>query len=368
MIEKRHRFRDEVDKQLSEIGMSDAQLEALMARAGMPGDKFGVEPELDFAELTPGQRLAGTVINVRGGEVVVELSSKAHGLIEDGEFEDEPLPKVGERLQSNFVRYDPKRQMAILSLKQARDEVLWDEIKPGLILKGLVTEVNKGGLTLSVKGIRVFMPVSQIERERVADMAPYVGKTLTCEVTQFDRAEKNVVVSRRTILEREHLEERDKAFARINEGDQFEGTIMRMNEYGAFVDIGGAEGLLHQSKIEAYYRDHGRDQQLKTGQRVTVVVVRVEAGRGRIGLEFPRVQTAQVNRVLEGFEVGQTVAGWVTSIGNEGVLLALDEGVEGFIPLRELGDLGESLRKGNVVRGTIIAIDKEKNRIEVKPA
>ncbi len=367
MIEKRHKFRDESGKDSSPLGMSDEQLEALMARAGMPGDKFGVEPELDMDALTPGERLPGLVIQVRGGEVVVELASKAHGLIEDGEFEDEPLPKVGERLQTNFVRYDRKRGMAILSIKQARSEIAWDELRPGLIVKGLVTEVNKGGLTLSIKGIRAFMPVSQIERERVTDTAQYVGKTLTCEVTQFDRAEKNVVVSRRTILEREHQEERGKVLASLNEGDRFEGTIVRMNEFGAFVDIGGAEGLLHQSKIEQYYREHGRGEQFKTGQRISVVVARVEAGRGRIGLEFPRVQTAPANKALEGFEAGQIVAGWVTSIGNEGVQLALDEGVAGFIPLKDMGDLAESLRKGNVVRGTISRVDKEKNRLELKP-
>jgi small subunit ribosomal protein S1 len=368
MIERRNKFRDESDDHRVEMGMSDEQLEALMERAGMPGDKFGVEPELDLAGLTPGQRLTGMVINVRGGEVVLELASKAHGMLEDGEFEDEALPKVGDRLNVNFVRYDAKRQMAILSFKQARSEVVWDELRTGLVVKGLVTEVNKGGLTISIKGLRAFMPISQIERERVTDTAQYVGKTLTCEVTQFDRAEKNVVVSRRVILEREHQEERGKVLARLNEGDQFDGTIVRLNEFGAFVDIGGAEGLLHQSKIEAYYREHGRGNPLKTGQRVRVLVAKVEAGRGRIGLDFPRVQVAQVNKALDGFTAGETVAGWVTGIGNDGVLLALDDGVVGFIPLAALGALGESLRKGNVVRGTITRIDKEKNRLEIAPA
>ncbi len=368
MIEKRRKFRDEGDRRPGDAGISDEQLEALMARAGMPGDKFGTDPELELQRCAPGARLRGTVVNVRGGEVVVELASKAHGFIPDGEFEDEPLPKVGARIEANFVRYDPARDMAILSIAQARTEVLWDELGPGMILKALVTGVNKGGLELSIKGVRAFMPISQIERERVEDASPYVGKTLTCEVTSFDRADKNVVVSRRVVLDREALEERGKVLAGLNEGDQFDGRIVRMNEFGAFVDIGGAEGLLHQSKIEAYYREYGREQPLKAGQRIHVQVVRVEAGRGRIGLDFPRAQAAQVNRALEGYAAGETVAGWVKRIGVEGVYVALDEGVEGFIPLCDMGSLGESIRQGSVVRGVVVRIDKEKNRIDIAPA
>ncbi|HNR99073.1 MAG TPA: S1 RNA-binding domain-containing protein [Planctomycetota bacterium] len=367
MIDKRRKFHDDDERRPDAGGISDEQLEALMARGGMQGDKFGPEPELDLPRCAPGTRLRGTVVNVRGGEIVVELAPKAHGFIPDGEFEDEPLPKVGARLEANFVRYDAARDMAILSIAQARTEVLWEELRPGMVLKGLVTGVNKGGLEVSIKGVRAFMPISQIERERVEDASQYVGKTLTCEVASFDRADRNVVVSRRAVLEREAREERGKVLARLNEGDQFDGTIVRLNEFGAFVDIGGAEGLLHRSKIEAYYREYGREKPLKAGQRLRVQVVRVEAGRGRIGLDFPRAQAAQVSRALEGYAVGETVAGWVRSIGAEGAYIALDEGVEGFVPSCDLGGLGASIRQGSVVRGTVARIDKEKNRIEIAP-
>jgi len=125
--------------------------------------------------------------------------------------------------------------------------------------------------------------------------------------------------------------------------------------------------VLHRSKIEAYYREYGREKPLKAGQRLRVQVVRVEAGRGRIGLDFPRAQAAQVSRALEGYAVGETVAGWVRSIGAEGAYIALDEGVEGFVPSCDLGGLGASIRQGSVVRGTVARIDKEKNRIEIAP-
>lgn len=367
MAKKHNRFRDEHSEDLAAAHMSDADLERLIAFGGARGVGGGMTPAVEAYALTPGMRLDGTVINVRGGEVLVELSSKAHGLIEDGEFEDEAFPAPGTVIRANFVRYDPARELAILSVKEARTEILWEELRAGMVLKGLVTDVNRGGLVLTIKDVRAFMPVSQIDRERVEDPSEYLGKSLRCEVTSFDRARKDLVVSRRVILEREAQERRGEAIGRLSEGDVLDGTVVRLTKFGAFIDVGGVEGLLHQSAIVEQARQAGGANPLAVGSRLQVQVTRVDPGRGRVALGFAVRSAARSAARLEGYAPGDVVAGWVTAVTGEGVQLSVDEGVEAFIAAQALEVFEEPVRRGQVITGTITRVDGEKNRLELTP-
>ncbi len=365
MAKKSRAFKDDRDDDFGDMTISDEELERLMEAAGAPSPRAPERrPETEFASLEPGTRVRGTVIDIRGGEVLLELDSKTHGVIPEEEYAEDPLPAIGSVVQAQYMRYDRRQDVAVLSVREVRQEILWDELRVGMVLEGLVTDVNKGGLSLDIKRIRAFMPISQIERERVHDPAVYVGRRLQCEVISFERATQNLVVSRRAILEREAAEARAAALDRLTEGDVIRGTVVRVVDFGAFIDLGGFEGLLHQSKIREHHREIGKDDPLVEGQELEVEILRIDPDRGRVALDFRRRPISRADRSVEGYAAGDTVTGWVKHLTEDGAVLALEDGAEGLIPQDQMS---ESISEGSIVRATVTTVDKERGRLELKP-
>ncbi len=361
MGSKSRQFEEQPDDFGFNLDISDADLEAMMS-----GGATSEEAQsLDLEQLEPGDRIHGVVVDLRGGELLVEIDSKTHGSIEETEFpEGEELPAIGSEIVANFVRYDNNRDLVILSVHEARKEVFWEELRPGVILEGTVTATNRGGLTLDIKGARAFLPISQIELSRVEDLEPYVGKKLRVEVTQFDRADKNLVVSRREILQRQAEEMRGMALARLHEGEVLMGTITRINDYGAFIDLGGVEGLLHASKIR---KELGQKDELEVGARLEVEVQHIDAERERIGLDFKSITTSDWHTTIEGYAAGDEVTGWVSRLDQDGAWVSIEEGVEGIITRTFLLDLADQPQRGSIVRAKIQKIDQDRERIELRP-
>lgn len=362
MAGKSRDYRDEFEDLAADINMSDAELERLMA-----GHSDVDAASSPLESLEPGTRIRGIVVDVRGGEVLLELDSKTYGVVDEDEFEPGELPEVGSCLEANFVRHDAQRGLVILSGREARREILWEDLRPGVVLEGTVTETNKGGLVLDIKGLSAFLPVSQISVERVEDTSLYVGRTLRCEVTSVDRSRGDVVVSRRAILEREAEELRGQALARLSEGETLTGRVTRITEHGAFVDLGGVEGLLHISKIRQHQKEIGAGQPLKPEQQLEVEILRVDRERGRISLDIVRRAGETWKRSIEGYSVGDEATGWVTRVTAEGAYVSIDEGVQGFLPRRFTIARREKINKGAVVRTVIRKIERERQYIELEP-
>ena len=365
MPRKSRDFPDEYERELEKVELlSDADLEALLQGHSPPmAGTAGSE------RIEPGTRVTGTVVDLRGGEVLLELDTKTHGVIPEDEFEGE-LPAIGKRIQASVERHDEARELVVLGVRETRREVLFDELRPGMVLEGRAVEANKGGLVVAVKGIRAFLPLSQIDRSRVEDPTVFVGQTVRCEVTSIDRAGNDVVVSRRAVLEREAEEARGKALARLGEGETLKGRVVRVNEHGAFIDLGGVEGLLHasrshQRRAEA---DAAGEEALSPGREVEVVVARIDRERGRVSLDFNRLAAKDWSRTIESYGVGDEATGWVSRISEEGAHISLDEGVEGVIPPSRLAALGERPSRGSILRVVITAIDRDRQRIELEPA
>lgn len=361
-------FPDVSDDHSDDIEMSDAELEALLMGHEGGSASRGAPSSLDPETLEAGTRVSGTVVDYRGGEVLVELDSKSHGVIEDSEFEEGPLPEIGSRIEAIFERYDAGRELSVLAMREARREIFWEELYPGMVVEGQATSVNKGGLTLDIKGIRAFLPISQIERQRVDDASPYVGKRLRCEVTSFDREDRNLVVSRRVILDREAEELKGQALARLSEGEVLQGTVTRLFEHGALVDLGGVEGLLHQSKIIARHQELGEEKALHVGQVIEVEVIRVDPTRGRVSLDFHHVAGETWSHSIEAYAVGTEATGWVTRLSADGVFVALEEGVEGFLPRRWLLDRPEPPHRGSILRVVVDRIDLDRQEVDLRLA
>lgn len=367
MCAKSRDFPEDEPVKASGANLSDEDLERLLfgeASSARAGSKGGA-PGSNVEELAPGAVVRGTVIDNRGGEVVVEIDAKTLGLIEETEYDpDDDLPAVGDRIEARFVRYDRRRDLAVLSVREARREVFWEELRPGLIVEGLVTGTNKGGLTVDIKGHRAFLPVSQIELSRTEDLAPFVGQKLVCEITRVDRADENIVLSRRTILEREREETRANALAGLTEGEVLKGRVTRVNEHGAFIDLGGVEGLLHVSKIRARHQELGRAEELNPGRELEVELRRIDREQGRISLDFHRVAAEGWTTSIEGYVVGDEVTGWISRLSPTEAWISIEEGIEARM---ERAHLEPHAARGTIVRGRIYSIDHQARRIELRP-
>lgn len=355
-------FFDEYDDLLKQSGqLSDADLERLLMGNPRAERAGGVE------SLEPGSRVAGIVVDVRGGEVLVEIDGKTLGVIDAAEFGNDPLPRIGEPISAHFERFDRRADTAILSVSGLQREVLWEHLRSGSQVEGTVVAVNKGGLTVDLKGLRAFLPISQIERGRVEDASAYVGRKLRCEVTDVNRAERNVILSRRVILEREAANEKVSALARLTEGESLKGTVVRLTEHGAFIDLGGIDGLLPQRKLQALLQARVLPGPMTPGQEVQVLVTRVDKEMGRVSLDIQQLESESWSRVVEGFQPGDEVTGWVSAIGAEEVKVSIDEGVFGTLPTSRLGELGEGVRTGSIVKAVVAAVDRDRRRILLRP-
>ena len=357
-------FSDEYGEENQEVHMSDADLEALLAGHEDPIERKASTQE---TELEAGDVVKGRVIDFRGGEILVELDSKTIGAIDESEFDGDELPVIGTTVEATYQSFDDARELAVLGIREARKEIFWDDLRVGAVVEGVATEVNKGGLTVDIRGNRAFLPISQISRERIEDAAPYVGQTLVCEVTAFDREDRNIVVSRRVILEREAEEMKGMALARLSEGEHLRGRVVKVVEsLGAFIDLGGVEGLLHESKIRARAKDLGESAGLQAGQELEVEVARVDRERGRIALDFRTVIEPTWDENLERFHVGDEITGWITRIVPGGAFVSIDEGLEAWVPEAQLGRLDEPPGRGAVLRVSIAKIDLEEKKIELE--
>lgn len=362
MAAEKRIFRDGFEDDMDAISnMSDADLDRLM------GGESPTEESRDFEALETGTRVKGIVVGIQGDEILVELDGKTLGVIDAKEFDgDEPIPPEGAPVQAEYVQYDSSREVHVLSTKTVRTEVAWEELQVGMIVEGIVTGTNKGGLDLDIKGVRAFMPISQIERERVEDTNPYVGRKFTCEVTRIDRKDRNLVLSRRTILDREHEKTRGKALAKIQEGSVVKGRITRLSEHGAFIDVGGVDGLLHASKIRDRFGTKESDSPLKVGQAIEVEIFRVDLDRGRIGLNFIAVEENPWSDIISEYAEGDIVSGWISARRKDGLVLSLDEGIQALIPNHLLEKLPES-DVGAIVKARIASIDQEGRQVIVHP-
>jgi small subunit ribosomal protein S1 len=210
----------------------------------------------------------GRIVRVTPDDVLVDFGGKSQGLVPMVQFETEPT--VGQEMEFNVDRYDAREGLLMLSVKgAAAANVSWENLEVGQIVEGTVTGLNKGGLELEVKSMRAFMPAGQVDLYFNPDLSVYIGQRLKAEVTQFDPRAKNLILSRRNILEREKEEAKTKLMEEIAEGQVRRGTVRSVQAYGAFVDLGGVDGLLHVSEM-SFRRGHQPSEFVKVGDSIDV--------------------------------------------------------------------------------------------------
>jgi small subunit ribosomal protein S1 len=312
----------------------------------------------------------GKVIDIQRDDIFVDFGGKSQGVLQAVQFGDDPLPKVGDMIEVTVERYDPSEGLLILSREGAVVAATWSSIKPGQVVEAFVTGANTGGLELKFNGIRGFMPMSMIDLARTEDTSPYMQTKMMCEIVDIDRQRKSVTLSRRKLLEAQAAENREKILAELAEGKIIPGTVRSIMPYGAFVDLGGVDGLLHVSDM-SYSRVEKPEEIVKVGQKVEVMILKLDRAADRISLGLKQVQPDPWTSAAAKWPADEVVTGRVTRLADFGAFVELEPGVEGLVPISEMSfekrikHPGEIISVGDTPQLRVLSVDPQRKRISL---
>ena len=319
-------------------------------------------------EVAPGQVRPVRVVAVDRQGVLVELGGKDQGVVPLEQFEEEPT--VGTEIELEVVRYDSAEDLWVLSRQGAVQRATWDDLEEGQLVAAFVEKSNKGGLEVRFGGVQAFMPISQISIYRVEDPGDFVGKKLPCQIVEVNRREKRVIVSARAVMELEAEKAREKLLAELAEGDVREGVVRQVMPYGAFVDIGGVDGLVHVSQM-SYARVADPNELVQPGQTVQVKVLKIDSESNRISLGMKQVAPDPWESVEAKYPPGSLATGTITSLADFGAFCQLEPGVEGLVPIseitwsRRLRHPSEELTAGQTVQAVVLTVEPARRRLSL---
>jgi len=331
-----------------------------------------------IVEFDDGDIVKGTVVKVDKDEVLLDIGFKSEGVIPARELsirhdvDPHEVVKLGDQIEALVLQKEDKEGRLILSKKRAQYERAWGTIE-GIkerdgVVSGPVIEVVKGGLILDI-GLRGFLPASLVELRRVRDLAPYVGRTLEAKIIELDKNRNNVVLSRRAWLEETQKEQRDEFLNNLKPGEVRRGVVSSVVNFGAFVDLGGMDGLIHVSELSWKHVDHPSSV-VQVGDEVEVRVLDVDMDRERISLSLKATQQDPWQEFANAHRVGELVYGRVTKLVPFGAFVQVGEGIEGLVHISEMAvhhvDLPEQVvTPGEELWVKIIDIDLQRRRISL---
>jgi small subunit ribosomal protein S1 len=308
----------------------------------------------------------GRVMSITKDDVFIDFGGKSQGIAPLAQFETEP--KVGDEMDFVVDRYDEREGLLILHPKgAAAANVTWETLETGQVVEGTVTGMNKGGLELDVKGMRAFMPAGQVDLYFQKDISTFIGQKMKAEVTQFDPRAKNLVVSRRNILEREKEEARQKLMEELAEGQTRRGTVRNVMDFGAFVDLGGADGLLHVSEM-SWKRGQKPSDFVKVGDIVDVKIIKLDKATGKLSLSLKQAMADPWTGAETRYAVGTTLTGRVTKVEPFGAFVEAEEGLEGLLPVSEMSwqrirHPSDVVKVGDTIKLVVISLDPAQRRM-----
>jgi small subunit ribosomal protein S1 len=318
----------------------------------------------------PSPTKKGKVFRVHGDDVFVDMGGRSQGILSLAQF-PEGVPEVGADVEVSFEGYDSANGLQILRRvgTSVAEKVDWSSVAEGMVVEARVTATNKGGLEVEVNGIRGFLPISQIELFRIEDVSPFVGQKVLCQVTEVNPAERNLVVSRRALLEKQREETRAKLWAELAEGQQRTGIVRNVRDFGAFIDLGGVDGLLPVGEM-SWQRVAKAEDVVRPGDKVDVVVIKIDRETRKLTLSLKRLQASPWDDVETKFGVGLVVPGKVTRLADFGAFVELAPGLEGLVHISELAKnrvfrVSDVVKVGQDVAVRVLAIDREQRRISL---
>ena len=325
-----------------------------------------------------GDKVTGVVVAITGTEISVDLGTKYSGFIPTSEFTDdgikvEDVVKVGDSIEAVVVRVNDVEGTAQLSKKRLDAAKSWNDVEAavedGTVLEGVVTEENKGGVVVSVKGVRVFVPASQTDLPREADLAQLLKKTVRLKITEVNKARKRVVGSIRRVAQAERRERTEAIWNEIEIGKKYSGVVKSLTSYGAFVDIGGIDGMVHVSEL-SWGRIHQPSEVLSVGDEVEVYVINFDKEKRKISLGYKDPEANPWVVFTNKYSVGDVAEVKIVKLMPFGAFAEVVDGVDGLIHIsqianRRIGKPEDVLTVGDVVEAKITAIDEDKQKISL---
>ena len=325
-----------------------------------------------------GDLVEGTVVKVDHDEVLLDIGYKTEGVIPSRELsikkdvDPDEVVEVGDTIEALVVTKEDKEGRLILSKKRAQYERAWGDIEKikeaDGVVEGTVIEAVKGGLIVDI-GLRGFLPASLVEMRRVRDLSPYIGQKIKAKILELDKTRNNVVLSRRQYLEETQSEVRETFLSQLKKGQIREGVVSSIVNFGAFVDLGGVDGLVHVSELSWKHIDHPSEV-VEVGDEVTVEVLDVDMDRERVSLSLKATQEDPWQHFARTHAIGQVVPGKVTKLVPFGAFVRVEDGIEGLVHISELAERHVELPEqvvnvGQEIFVKVIDIDLERRRISL---
>ena len=342
-------------------------------------ESFADMLEKSIKTLNTGDKVTGVVTGITATEVNVDLGTKHAGYIPLSELSDDPsvkpedIVKVGDEIETYVMRVNDVEGVATLSKKRLDSVKNWDTIEAAVeektILEGTVTEVNKGGIVVNVKGIRVFVPASQTGKPRGADLSEMVKEQVKLRITEVNRSRRRVVGSIRSVLAEERAAKAAEVWANIEEGKHYEPTVKSLTSYGAFVDIGGVDGMVHVSEL-SWSRIKNPAEVVSVGDKVNVYVISFDAEKKKISLGMKDRNEDPWEKFTSTYEVGSVASVRVVKLMTFGAFAEIVPGVDGLIHISQIADHriekpGDELEEGQIVDVKITDIDYDRKKVSL---
>src|SRR5277367_4395551 len=320
-----------------------------------------------------GRIVSGKVVEVVGDQVVVDVGYKSEGLVPLNEWEDEPPPKPGDNVEVLLEGMEDETGEIVLSRRKAHRMRAWEMViskyHEGDVVKGKVTRKIKGGLLVDI-GVNVFLPASQVDIRRPSDIADYIDQEIECMILKIDEGRRNIVVSRRKLIEITREQQKKQLLAEIAPGQVRTGTVKNIADFGAFVDLGGIDGLLHITDMSWGRINHPSDM-VKIDDQIQVMVLHVDKDREKIALGLKQKSASPWENVADKYPVGTRVMGEVVNVMSYGAFVKLEEGIEGLVHISEMSwtkrinHPSELVNIGDKIEVVVLGINRDKQEISL---
>nr|MBO2467103.1 30S ribosomal protein S1 [Xanthomonadaceae bacterium] len=335
------------------------------------------QSQSNLAKLKPGAIVTGTVVDIRGDVVVINAGLKSEGIVPIEQFRNdagEIEVKVGDEVKVALDAIENGFGETVLSREKAKRAMVWDELEKALenneTVTGKISGKVKGGFTVDIKDVRAFLPGSLVDVRPVRDPAYLEGKELEFKLIKLDRKRNNVVVSRRAVVESEHSEEREQLLEKLQEGAVLRGVVKNLTDYGAFVDLGGIDGLLHITDM-AWKRVRHPSEVVNVGDELDVRVLKFDRERNRVSLGLKQLGEDPWENISRRYPANSRVFGRVSNVTDYGAFVEIEPGVEGLVHVSEMDWTNKNVNPSKVVQVgdevevMVLDVDEERRRISL---
>ncbi len=361
---------------ISTLSVSDDDAAAMLLEAlGEEVATGNMDSLLENAmeELSPESLLNGKVVGFAGDDVVIDVGLKSEGLINKEEFEDIRVIEIGQEMQVMLESIEGDSGLVELSKRKADRLIAWRRIMEttheGDIVEGRVLKKIKGGLLVDI-GVPVFLPASQVDIRRPGDIGEFVGRNLRAEILKIDEKRRNIVISRRKLIEHEREAAKSRLLEKVAEGDLIKGTVKNIADFGAFIDLGGIDGLLHITDM-SWGRINHPSEMLKIDQEVEVKILNIDMDKEKIALGLKQKEASPWEEIEGRYPVGSRVRGEVVNLMSYGAFVRLEDGIEGLVHIsemswtRRINHPSDIVSQGEEVDVVVLDIDKNKQEISL---